>query len=75
MQKGNRANGTRVNRDPTVMGIIRIQDGCRNVSGGSGAYQKWKAKAMGGMWKKFGAFVRNVHIHLKSCAKLPDYIE
>ena len=56
-----------------IMGIIKIQDGCHNVSGGSGAYQKWKAKAMGGMWKKFGAFVRNVHSHLKSCDKLPDY--
>ena len=50
-----------------MMAIMKIQDGCHNVSGGSGAYQKWKAKTMGNMCKKFGAFVRNVHIHLLSC--------
>ena len=27
------------------------------------------------MWKKIGAFIRNVRIFLKSGPKLPDYIE
>lgn len=56
-----------------MIAIMKIQDGCHNVSGGNGTYQKWKAKAMGSMWKKTGAFVRNVHIHLKFSDKLPDY--
>ncbi len=29
--------------------------------------KKLKAKVLESMWKKFGAFVRNVHIHLLSC--------
>ena len=45
-----------------IMAIIKIQDGGHNVSGGSGSYKKWKAKAMSSMWKKIGAFVRYVHI-------------
>jgi hypothetical protein len=55
-----------------MVAILKIQDGCHNVSGGSGSYQKWKPEAMGSMWGKFGAFVRNVHIHLKFDIKLPD---
>lgn len=35
-----------------LMAIIKIQDDCRNMSGGSSAYQKWKGKGMGSMWKK-----------------------
>ena len=56
-----------------MVAILKIQDGCHNVFGGSGSYQKWKAKVMGNMWEKIGAFVQNVHIHLKSGPKLPDY--
>ena len=34
--------------------------------------KKWIAGAMNSMWTKFGAFVQNVHIHLKFGPKLPD---
>ena len=34
---------------------------------------KEKAMATGSTYKQFGAFVRNVHIILKSGPKLPDY--
>ena len=54
-----------------MMAIRKIQDGGHNVSGGRGTYQKWKTKAMSSMWKKFGAFVRNVHINLLSCLTTP----
>ncbi len=57
-----------------IMAALKIQDGCHQVSWRSGTYQKLKAKDLGSMWGKFGAFVRNVHIQLKSCAKLPDYV-
>ena len=52
--------------------ILKNQDGRHNVSAGSGSYLKWKATVMDSMWGKFGAFVRNVHIHLKYGHKLPD---
>ena len=39
----------------------------------SGSYQKLKDIAMDNTWKKFGAFIRNVHIHFIFWHKLPDY--
>jgi hypothetical protein len=47
--------------------ILENQDGRLNVVDGSGAYQKWKPMVQGYMWKKFGAFVRHVHIKSLSC--------
>ncbi len=49
--------------------ILEIQYGGHNVLGGSGSYQKSKARSMSNMWEKSGAFVRNVHI----IWFLPDY--
>ena len=37
------------------------------AAGGGGSYQKLKAMALSSMWKKFGAFVRSVHIFMLSC--------
>jgi hypothetical protein len=50
-----------------MVAILKIQDGRHDVFRGSGSYHQWKAKAMGSMWRKFSAFVQNVHIHLLSC--------
>ncbi len=50
-----------------IMAALKIQDGRHEVKCESGTYQKLKAKVLESMWKKFGAFVRNVHIHLLSC--------
>ena len=44
------------------------------ADGGVGSYQKLKAKYLTSTWKKFGAFVRCVHINAKFDLKLPYYI-
>ena len=40
------------------------------MSTGSGSYQKMGDMSMNNMWKKIGAFIRNVHMLF---TKLPDY--
>ena len=40
---------------------------------GGGSYQKCDVEVMSSMWKKNGAFDRNVHIHLKTGIKVLDY--
>ena len=53
--------------------ILKPQDECYDIIGGGGYYQKYKPKTMRSLWKKFDAFVRNVHIHPRFVIKLPDY--
>jgi hypothetical protein len=55
-----------------TMAALKVQDGRHNQPGGSGTPSKFKARVMSSTRKKFGAFVRNVHIILKSGPKLPD---
>ena len=50
-----------------VAAILKPQDGCHDIIGGGGSYQKCEPKIMRSLWKKFNAFVQNIHIHLLSC--------
>lgn len=49
------------------MAIIRS----KMADGEVGSYQKFKAKYLTSTWKKFGAFIRCVHIDAKFDVKLP----
>ena len=46
--------------------ILKPQDGCHDIIRGGGSYQKYKPKTMRSLWKKFDAFVQNIHIQLVS---------
>ena len=47
--------------------ILKIQYGCHSASGEHGSYKKSKSWTILRTYKKFGAFVRHVHIILITC--------